>query len=35
LQYGSSVYGNNADNTNAALAKMGPDNMATKLWWAK
>lgn len=35
LQYGSSVYGNNVDNTNAALAKMGPDNMATKLWWAK
>ncbi len=35
LQYGSSVYGNNADNVNAALSVMGPDNMATKLWWAK
>ena len=35
LQYGSSVYSTNADNVNAALSTMGPDNMATKLWWAK
>lgn len=35
LRYGSDVYGNNLDNTNAALSAQGPDVMATKLWWAK
>lgn len=35
LQYNSAAYGANAANTADALLKMGPDNMKTKLWWAK
>ena len=35
LRYGTSVYGSNGENVNIALSKQGPDNMTTKLWFAK
>ena len=35
LRYGSGVYNSNGDNVQAAVAKQGPDVMATKLWFAK
>jgi len=35
LRYGTSTYSSNGANVNAAVAKQGPDNMATKLWFAK
>ena len=35
LRYGTSVYGSNGENVNIAVSKQGPDNMTTKLWFAK
>jgi hypothetical protein len=35
LRYGSGVYSSNGDNVQAAVAKQGPDVMATKLWFAE
>ena len=35
LRYGTGVYNSNQANVEAAVAKQGPDVMATKLWWAK
>jgi hypothetical protein len=35
LRYGSGVYNSNQANVEAAVAKQGPDVMATKLWFAK
>jgi len=35
LRYGTSVYGSNGENLNIAVSKQGPDNMTTKLWFAK
>ena len=35
LRYETSVYGSNGENVNIALSKQGPDNMTTKLWFAK
>jgi hypothetical protein len=35
LRYGSGVYNSNQLNVDAAVAKQGPDVMATKLWFAK
>ena len=35
LRYGTSTYSSNGANVNAAVAKQGPDNMTTKLWFAK
>ena len=35
LRYGTEVYNSNQANVEAAVAKQGPDVMATKLWWAK
>ena len=35
LRYGTGVYNSNQANAEAAVAKQGPDVMATKLWWAK
>ncbi|MDA9833445.1 hypothetical protein PQZ51_01650 [Flavobacteriaceae bacterium] len=32
---GTSVYGSNGENVNIAVSKQGPDNMTTKLWFAK
>ena len=35
LRYGTSVYSSNNTNVNAAISAQGPDNMTTKLWFAK
>ena len=35
LRYGTSTYSSNGANVNAAVSVQGPDNMATKLWFAK
>jgi len=35
LRYGTSVYSSNNANVNAAISSQGPDNMTTKLWFAK
>ena len=35
LRYGTSVYSSNNANVNAAVSAQGPDNMTTKLWFAK
>jgi len=35
LRYGTDTYNTNGDNVEAAVAIQGPDNMATKLWYAK
>ena len=35
LRYGTSTYSSNGANVSAAVAKQGPDNMTTKLWFAK
>lgn len=35
LRYGSGVYSSNQANVEAAVAKQGPDVMATKLWFAR
>ena len=35
MRYGSSVYGTNGDNVNAANSSQGPDLQGTKIWWAK
>ena len=35
LRYGTSTYSSNGANVNAAVDKQGPDNMTTKLWFAK
>ena len=35
LRYGTGVYDSNKTNVDAAVAKQGPDVMATKLWFAK
>jgi len=35
LRYGTSVYSSNTTNVNAAISAQGPDNMTTKLWFAK
>ena len=35
LRYGTGVYNSNGVNVEAAVAKQGPDVMATKLWFAK
>jgi hypothetical protein len=35
LRYGTGVYNSNGDNVQAAVAKQGPDVMATKLWFAQ
>tara|TARA_B100001250_G_C19413488_1_gene620084 strand:- start:227 stop:391 length:165 start_codon:yes stop_codon:yes gene_type:complete len=35
LRYGSGVYSSNQTNVEAAVAKQGPDVMATKLWFAQ
>jgi hypothetical protein len=35
LRYGTDTYNKNKVNVEAAVTKQGPDNMATKLWYAK
>jgi hypothetical protein len=35
LRYGTSVYSSNNTNVNTAISAQGPDNMTTKLWFAK
>ncbi len=35
LRYGTDTYNTNGDNVSAAVSIQGPDNMATKLWYAK
>jgi hypothetical protein len=35
LRYGTNTYNTNKANVEAAVATQGPDNMATKLWYAK
>ena len=35
LRYGTDTYNTNGDNVSAAVSIQGPDNMATKLWFAK
>jgi hypothetical protein len=35
LRYGTGVYSSNGANVNAAVSAQGPDNMTTKLWFAK
>jgi hypothetical protein len=35
LRYGTGTYSSNGANVNAAVSAQGPDNMTTKLWFAK
>lgn len=35
MRYGNAAYNTNGDNTEAANQIQGPDEQATKLWWAK
>ena len=35
MRYGNAAYNTNGDNTEAANQMQGPDEQATKLWWAK
>ncbi len=35
MRYGNAAYNLNGDNLNEAIGRQGPDNQATKLWWAK
>jgi hypothetical protein len=35
LKYGTSIYTSNSANANAAVSVQGPDEMSTKLWFAK
>jgi hypothetical protein len=35
LTYPNSEISVNSDNVNAAIAKQGPDNLETKVWWDK
>jgi hypothetical protein len=35
MKYGTTAYSLNGANTNAAVARQGADEMATKLWFAK
>lgn len=33
LRYFEAEYGNNGDELNAALSRMGPDEFTTRIWW--